>query len=175
VSAGAVPVLAAVGSAATEERVVGPVGAVLDVLALVCVGAGVVLALVAALGMLRLPDVLTRLHAGAKPQTLGVVLVAIGVALDVRTATAVGISTLVVVIQLVTAPVAAHMVGRAAYRTGKVRRDLLLVDELSRLEGHDEPEGGLPDGCVRVPGGAAVDDGRTDDDRPADGSTSPGR
>ncbi|GAA2026187.1 monovalent cation/H(+) antiporter subunit G [Pseudokineococcus marinus] len=126
----------------------GAVGAVLDVLAGLCLGAGVLLALVAALGVLRLPDVLTRLHAAAKPQALGVVLVAVGVGLAVRTPTAIGVVALVVVFQLVTAPVAAHMVGRAAYRTGKVRRDLLLVDELSDLEGGEAPEGGLPDGCT---------------------------
>lgn len=126
----------------------GAVGAVLDVLAGLCLGAGVLLALVAALGVLRLPDVLTRLHAAAKPQALGVVLVAVGVGLAVRTPTAVGVVALVVVFQLVTAPVAAHMVGRAAYRTGKVRHDLLLVDELSELEGGEAPEGGLPDGCT---------------------------
>lgn len=124
------------------------VGAVLDVLAALCLGAGVVLAVVAALGVLRLPDVLTRLHAAAKPQALGVVLVVVGVGLAVRTPAAVGVGTLVVVFQLVTAPVAAHMVGRAAYRTGKVRRDLLIVDELSELEGVEAPEGGLPEGCV---------------------------
>jgi len=127
---------------------VSAVGAVLDVLAAVCLGIGVLLAVVAALGVLRLPDVLTRLHAAAKPQALGVVLVAVGVGLAVRTPAAVGVVTLVVVFQLTTAPVAAHMVGRAAYRTGKVRHDLLLVDELSELTGGEAPEGGLPEGCV---------------------------
>jgi multicomponent Na+:H+ antiporter subunit G len=36
-----------------------------------------------------------------------------------------------VLFQMLTAPVAAHMVGRAGYRTGKVRGDLLVVDELT--------------------------------------------
>jgi multicomponent Na+:H+ antiporter subunit G len=34
--------------------------------------------------------------------------------------------------QMLTSPVAAHMVSRAGFRTGKVRHDLLVVDELSR-------------------------------------------
>ncbi|MEJ5946083.1 monovalent cation/H(+) antiporter subunit G [Pseudokineococcus basanitobsidens] len=137
-------------------------GVVADVLAAVCVGLGILLALVAALGVLRLPDVLTRLHAAAKPQALGIVLVAVGVGLALRTPVVLGVVVLVVVLQLVTAPVAAHMVGRAAYRTGKVDRDLLLVDELSRLRGPEEPEGGLPDGCVVVdePDGDAGRPGR---------------
>ncbi|WP_299039121.1 monovalent cation/H(+) antiporter subunit G [uncultured Pseudokineococcus sp.] len=138
----------------------GPLGTVLDVLSAVCLGAGVLLAVVAALGVLRLPDVLTRLHAAAKPQALGVVLVAIGVALAVRTPAAFGVVTLVVVFQLVTAPVAAHMVGRAAYRTGKVRPDLLLLDELGDLAPGEAPEGGMPEA-----GAASADQ---DADRPAE-------
>ena len=43
---------------------------------------------------------------------------------------AVGMLVLVAAMQLLTTPVAAHMVGRAAYRTGQVREDLLLTDEL---------------------------------------------
>jgi multicomponent Na+:H+ antiporter subunit G len=38
---------------------------------------------------------------------------------------------LVALFQLLTAPVAAHMVGRAGYRTGKVSSDRLVVDELT--------------------------------------------
>ncbi|MEK8226241.1 hypothetical protein NKG05_09475 [Oerskovia sp. M15] len=36
-----------------------------------------------------------------------------------------------VAFQLMTSPVAAHMVGRAGYRTGKVRSDLLALDDLT--------------------------------------------
>jgi len=44
----------------------------------------------------------------------------------------VGMLLLIGAFQLMTAPVAAHMIGRAAYRANKVRRDLLLTDELGR-------------------------------------------
>ena len=44
---------------------------------------------------------------------------------------AAAVLALVAVFQLLTSPVAAHMVGRAGYRTGKVRRELLVVDELT--------------------------------------------
>lgn len=44
-------------------------------------------------------------------------------------------------LQLLTTPVAAHMVGRAAYRTGQVRDDLLVTDELTTaLEPDDTGE-----------------------------------
>jgi multicomponent Na+:H+ antiporter subunit G len=49
----------------------------------------------------------------------------------------------VAVFQLATAPVAAHMVGRSAYRTRRIRRDLLIVDELGeRLDEGRRDEGG---------------------------------
>jgi multicomponent Na+:H+ antiporter subunit G len=38
---------------------------------------------------------------------------------------------LVVAFQLITAPISAHMVGRAGYRTGKVDSSRLVVDELT--------------------------------------------
>ncbi|GEA86843.1 monovalent cation/H(+) antiporter subunit G [Cellulomonas cellasea] len=105
---------------------------VADVLASVCMLAGAFLAFAAGVGILRFPDLLSRMHAGTKPQTLGLVLVLVGLALRLRSGGAVWALVLVVLFQMLTAPVAAHMVGRAGYRTGKVRTDLLVVDELTR-------------------------------------------
>ncbi|MDP3893458.1 monovalent cation/H(+) antiporter subunit G [Nocardioides sp.] len=102
--------------------------------------AGSALTLVAAIGLLRFPDLLTRMHSATKPQVLGLLLVVIGLALRLRDPGATGVLVLVVLAQMFTAPVASHMVGRASFRAGQLRRDLLLVDELSdaRL---DEPPG----------------------------------
>lgn len=101
-----------------------------DVLAAACLLSGAMLSLAAGLGLLRFPDLLSRMHAATKPQVLGLLLILIGTAL--RLGTVVDITTLVLVgaFQLATAPVAAHMVGRAAYRTEQFRPDLLVVDEL---------------------------------------------
>jgi multicomponent Na+:H+ antiporter subunit G len=38
---------------------------------------------------------------------------------------------MVAVFQLVTTPIASHMVGRASFRGGQVRQDLLVIDELT--------------------------------------------
>lgn len=105
---------------------------VADVVASVCMLAGAFLAFAAGVGIVRFPDLLSRMHAGTKPQTLGLVLVLVGLALRLRSGGAVWALVLVVLFQMLTAPVAAHMVGRAGYRTGKVRTDLLVVDELTR-------------------------------------------
>lgn len=104
---------------------------VLDVVGAVLMGLGAVLALTAAIGLLRLPDVLSRMHAATKPQVLGVVLVMIGAALRLRTSADAGMLVLAAIFQLITAPVTAHLVGRLAHRTGGVRTDLLHTDELA--------------------------------------------
>ncbi len=105
---------------------------VADVVSVVCMLGGSFLVLAAGVGVLRFPDLLARMHAGTKPQVLGLVLVLVGLGLRLRSGGAVWALVLVAVFGLLTAPVAAHMVGRAGYRTGKVRSDLLVTDELTR-------------------------------------------
>ena len=101
-----------------------------DVLALGCLLAGAFLCLTAGLGLVRFPDVLSRMHAGTKPQVLGVLLVMVGAAIRLHGWSATWMLLLVAVFQMLTAPVSAHMISRVAYRRRHVRRDLLLVDEL---------------------------------------------
>jgi len=104
---------------------------VADVVAAVFLLCGAFLAFAAGVGVVRFPDLLARMHAATKPQVLGLILVLIALALRLRSWSAVGMLVLVVVFQLMTSPVAAHMVGRAGYRTGKVRSDLLVLDDLT--------------------------------------------
>ena len=91
---------------------------------------GCLLTLVAALGLLRFDDLLAKQHAATKPQVLGLILMTSGVALIIGSPAVAWTVILVIAFQLVTAPIAAHMVGRAGYRTGRVRSDRLVVDEL---------------------------------------------
>ena len=114
-------------------------GTVADVASIVCLLGGAFFAFAAGVGALRFPDLLSRMHAGTKPQVLGLILVLIGLALRLREGGAVWALLLVAIFQMLTAPVAAHMVGRAGFRTGKVRNDLLVVDELSRDLGETRP------------------------------------
>ena len=106
-------------------------GAVLDVLGAAFVLVGAFLCLAAAVGLARFPDVLSRMHAATKPQTLGLILVATGVELSLRSWAAFGTVVLIAVLQLTTAPVAAHLVSRTVYRSNQVRRDLLDRDDLA--------------------------------------------
>jgi multicomponent Na+:H+ antiporter subunit G len=110
-----------------------------DVIAVVLLLAGSFLCLTAGLGLVRFPDVLARMHAGTKPQVLGVLLIMLGGAIRLQGWSATWMLLLVAAFQLLTAPVSAHMVSRVAYRRRHVRRDLLLVDELRT---GDVPDGG---------------------------------
>ncbi|MFT4217580.1 MAG: monovalent cation/H(+) antiporter subunit G [Micropruina sp.] len=84
-----------------------------------------------ALGLVRFPDVLARMHAATKPQVFGLLLVLLGVAFSIRDPK-VWLSLLVVIVlQILTAPVAGHLVGRVAYRSGAWEPGDLLVDELA--------------------------------------------
>ncbi len=105
-----------------------------DIGAGVCLVLGAFLAFAAGVGVLRFPDLLARMHAGTKPQVLGLILVLIGLSLRLRSGSAVWALVLVAAFQMLTAPVAAHMVGRAGYRMGNVRSDLLVVDELTTAQ-----------------------------------------
>lgn len=102
-----------------------------DVTSAVLLLAGSSLSLIAAIGLVRFPDLLSRMHAGTKPQVLGLLLILLGIGLRLRDWSDVGMLLAVALFQLLTAPVAAHMIGRAAYRQGAVRDDDLLVDELT--------------------------------------------
>lgn len=112
-----------------------------DAAAAVCLLLGALLALVAAIGVLRMPDLLSRMHAATKPQVLGTVLVILGVGLRLRDPSVLGLLALVMLLQMATSVVSSHMVGRASFRAGQVRHDLLVVDELSESLEHQEPRG----------------------------------
>ncbi|AXH96739.1 monovalent cation/H(+) antiporter subunit G [Ornithinimicrobium avium] len=94
---------------------------VADLLGLVALLAGAFLCFAAGVGLVRFPDLLTRMHAGTKPQVLGVLLVLIGVWLRTRSGMDGLVLLLVGIFQLLTIPAGAHMVGRAGFRTGQVR------------------------------------------------------
>lgn len=103
---------------------------ILDTAAVICVFLAAVLSVAAGIGILRFPDALSRLHAATKPQIFGLLLVIAAIALDQRSFATLLALIPVFVFQSLTAPVAAHMVGRAAYRTGQLDTATLVVDEL---------------------------------------------
>ncbi|MFB8103091.1 MULTISPECIES: monovalent cation/H(+) antiporter subunit G [Streptomyces] len=103
---------------------------ILDTAGALLVLLGAAICLLGVIGMLRLPDVLSRSHAATKPQTLGMLLVLAGVALRLRTGMDLATLALIGFFQMLTGPVASHLVARSAYRTGQVQHEELLFDEL---------------------------------------------
>jgi multicomponent Na+:H+ antiporter subunit G len=75
--------------------------------------AGALLTLIAAIGVFRFPDVLTRLHAATKAASVGIALVLVGAGAALGPGP-LGFTLLVALFQVLTAPVAAHALGRAA-------------------------------------------------------------
>ena len=93
---------------------------------------GTLFALVAALGMLRLPDLPMRMHAATKAGTLGAGLLLVSVAMASPGPGAIARALAGMVFLFLTAPVAAHLVARAAYRAGEMPLwHRTAVDELS--------------------------------------------
>jgi multicomponent Na+:H+ antiporter subunit G len=103
---------------------------VLDAITGFLILSGSALALTAAIGVVRFPDTLSRMHAATKPQVLGLLLVLIGAAIRLRGNIDVGMLILTGLFTLITAPVIANRVGQLAYREQNIRDDLLTRDDM---------------------------------------------
>ena len=101
---------------------------------------GGLLILIAAVGIVRMPDLFARMQASSKAGTLGTILILAGVALAHGEAGIVVRAILVIVFLFLTAPVAAHVIARAAQRSGSATPTELVIDELG---------GGVEDGGRR--------------------------
>lgn len=103
----------------------------MDIVAAILLVLGTSLSGVAGLGLLRFPDVLSRMHAATKPQVLGLLLALAGLGFALRTWTVVPVLIVAWLAQLITAPVSAHMVGRATYRSHHLDPAHIAVDDLA--------------------------------------------
>jgi multicomponent Na+:H+ antiporter subunit G len=79
---------------------------------------GAAFVLLSAIGVNRLPDVLARLHALAKASTLGILLILLGAAVNLRDLNDITSVALAGVLHLLASPPASNMVSRAAYLAG---------------------------------------------------------
>ena len=106
--------------------------AALDAIADVLLIIGASFALLAAIGVHRFHDTYSRMHAAAKSPTLGLLIAATGAGLRLRSGPAIATLVLVVILQLLSAPVATHILARAVHLRIRVPQD--GVDELTRDE-----------------------------------------
>jgi len=102
---------------------------VVELLISVLLLAGAACTLLAAVGIVRMPDLFTRLQASSKAATLGAILTLSAVAIHYGGGP-VGIKAVVVILFLaLTTPVGAHCIARAAYTDGERMSDPGSRDE----------------------------------------------
>jgi multicomponent Na+:H+ antiporter subunit G len=122
--------------------------AVLDTVSAVFMVLGALMSLGAAIGLLRFPDLMSRMHAATKPQVLGLFLLLCAVGLQLRTWWVWPVLVVAWIFQLLTVPVSAHMVGRAGYRTKHLHPELLSADELEAVVQQAAGKSGFTDDDV---------------------------
>lgn len=128
-----------------------------ETIGVVLLVAGGFFVFVAALGVLRLPDLFMRMHAATKAGTLGAGLVLMAAAVVFGDLGVAVKAVVVFVFLLLTAPVAAHVLGRAAYYDGVGVWERTHRDD---LQGRYDDARGQTDGPsgMRAPGHAAGGD-----------------
>ncbi|MGD8683878.1 MAG: monovalent cation/H(+) antiporter subunit G [Chloroflexota bacterium] len=102
-----------------------------DLIATVAVVLGVGLGVLSAVGIVRMPDVYVRLQVASKASSLGIALLVLGVAAHFDDLAVTVRALLVVVFLFLTAPVAAHVIGRAAYIAGVPMAEGSECDDLA--------------------------------------------
>ena len=104
---------------------------------------GSLFSFVAALGMLRLPDTVIRMHAATKAGTLGAGLILVGEAFFYAELGITLRALAAITFLLLTAPVAAHLIGRAAYFSNVKLWHKTWIDQLAeryKTGGYFDPD-----------------------------------
>jgi multicomponent Na+:H+ antiporter subunit G len=105
--------------------------AVINVFAGLLILAGAFFAFVAAVGLWRFPDIYSRMHAASKAGTLGSGLVLLALAVHAGDTATVTRALAGIVFFLLTAPISAHLLARAAYVVGYGLVETSVLDEMN--------------------------------------------
>ncbi len=108
--------------------------------------AGAILVLLAALGVVRFGDPLARMHALAKASTLGLLLILLGAAVNLRRVNDVTSAVLAGILHLLASPPASNMVSRATYLVTGVPPGDDMIDEGIEPLGLRRPDPPAADG-----------------------------
>lgn len=101
---------------------------------------GVIFIFLAALGAVRLPDFYSRMHAATKAGAFGVALILFGAILTFGTLKVAIEAVLIIAFYYLTTPVAAHLLGRAAYLSDVPKWHATNPDELAECYEDDDDE-----------------------------------
>jgi multicomponent Na+:H+ antiporter subunit G len=102
----------------------------------VCLGTGGVIYVVGAIGMIRFPDIYTRMHAASVSETAGAILLLVGMMLEAGLTLVTGKLVIILAVILFSVPVAAHALAQAALHEGVepvlADRKILRARDISR-------------------------------------------
>ncbi|MFO7720983.1 MAG: monovalent cation/H(+) antiporter subunit G [Gillisia sp.] len=90
----------------------------IEIISAIIIMVGVLFVVIGSIGLLRLPDFYIRISAITKAATMGVACIMIGVAINFNEISIAIKAFFVVLFLLITSPIAAHIIGRAAYEGG---------------------------------------------------------
>jgi len=111
---------------------------------------GALFTVTAAVGVVRFPDVFTRMHAASKSGTLGVISLAVALGLHFGSADIAIQAMLISLFLLLTAPIGSHIAARAAYLSGirPCRESVIdtLGDQLDGRTSSSPPADHSPEG-----------------------------
>lgn len=105
--------------------------------------------LLAAIGVLRMPDLYMRMGTSTKATTLGLACILTAVAVFSAEASIVARALATIVFVFLTTPVAAHVLGRAAYKVGVPLWEATTIDELRGAYGDERPQTPNAPGATR--------------------------
>ncbi len=90
----------------------------IEILSAIVILTGVLFIFISSIGVIRLPDFYIRVSAITKAATLGVACIMIGVAIHYNEVSVAIKAAAIVLFLLITSPISAHIIGRAAYEDG---------------------------------------------------------
>lgn len=111
------------------------IGGLLTLLVAALLVIGSIFALVAAIGIVRLPDLYTRMHAASKAGSVGSGLALIAIAIHSHDLAIATRSLAGVLFFLLTAPISAHLLAKAAYAVGYRLTPLSVHDDMAEADG----------------------------------------
>lgn len=104
---------------------------VVDTIIVLLIAVGVFFMLVASIGIVRLPDVFSRMHAGGKASTVGISCLLLAAGFYFVDEFLFYRMILLIALLFATLPIATSAMSRAAYRTGPVKRKHLNYDDMA--------------------------------------------
>jgi multicomponent Na+:H+ antiporter subunit G len=108
---------------------------IIQYITIACIWIGIVFIAIAAMGILRMPDVYTRMSAVTKAVALGVGFILMGVVFHFNDTAVMVKATIIVVFLIFSLSVAAHVMGWAAYQDRTPLSDQTFLDELEQQVG----------------------------------------